>query len=81
MIRLKQVYVQDEEQLEGLGDTDDLAETGDADESNQQQLNQRNSDIESTNQILIDQEDYTEMTSNMKRRRTYTYGRSMHAWL
>ena len=73
--------MQDEEQLEGLGDTDDLAETGDADESNQQQLNQRNSDIESTNQILIDQEDYTEMTSNMKRRRTYTYGRSMHARL
>lgn len=69
--------MQGDGQVEGTGDTDDAR----GEPGGQQEQVQDADDRESNNRAEVVADDYTEISTNLKRRRTYAYGRDMHARL
>jgi hypothetical protein len=75
------LFVQVDAETEEVAETENQEGGGHGFNGNQENTVLQGEDAESTNQVQEDNEDFGEVSSNLKRKRTYAYGRCLRARL
>lgn len=67
--------------VEEVGDSENQTEIPIGNEQAPDEVNGDESDSGSTNQVADEQEDYNDISTNLKRRRVFPFGRAIRAWI